>query len=215
VVEYTGPSGQGDIVIKGKSTGTVNVQYGANGVKVFVMDPAAVSTNAGTVINSGTVTNSGAVVNSGTVTSSGNVVNSGTVTSSGAVTNSGSVVNSGTVNNSSTVVNSGTVTNSGTSARSGLVVDVGTSLSMSLPTTTQTVAASYYILEPSLVSTLLLASATSEGVVLDIVNNAATNVILNDAGYVKLSGTITLGLHDTLRLKSVGTNWVEWSTSDN
>ena len=83
-------------------------------------------TNAGTIINYGTIkadkisSNTGTITNSGTITVINNIITSGTITNSGTITAGTSITNSGTIYNSGSIssgnggiTNTGTITNTG------------------------------------------------------------------------------------------------------
>ena len=70
-------------------------------------------TNAGSLINEGSLTNEGTLTNAGTLTNEGSLTNEGTLTNAGTLTNEGSFTNEDTLINEVTLVNRGTFTNEG------------------------------------------------------------------------------------------------------
>lgn len=66
------------------------------------------------------------------------------------------------------------------------------------------------------VSTSVIATSTAlAGQWLTLVNVANTSIVLTDTGVLKLSGNLTLGQYDSVRLVFDGTNWIQVSTSNN
>lgn len=61
-------------------------------------------------------------------------------------------------------------------------------------------------------ATITVGAAGSE---LTLVNRAATSIVFSDTGTLKLTGNITLGQFDSLRLISDGTNWIMLGTANN
>lgn len=50
---------------------------------------------------------------------------------------------------------------------------------------------------------------------LTLVNTTATSIVFTDTGTLKLTGNITLGQYDSLRLISDGTSWIMLGTANN
>lgn len=81
---------------------------------------------------------------------------------------------------------------------------------------TLTVTNSLIILQPCGIATVALANATAAGYMCTLINNTATNVVLNDSGNLSLTGTVTLAQWDSLTVKAATTSrWVLTGACDN